>query len=137
MSHLRQELPTAIVASEEVAMYSQKYRKLRLGGSFCNGPRTLKISKTADNKNIPIYLDFDRNRPNTGIRLLVGVPSCLKNSPKFGHFWSYSLGITCVTRFSRVCVRIPSQACYLLVRITLIRCFGPPRARDSEGGRGD
>ena len=31
------------------------------------------------------------------------IPSCLNNSPKFRHFWSYYLGITYVTRFSGLC----------------------------------
>ena len=30
------------------------YTKLRLGSPFCNGQRTLEISETADNKNMPI-----------------------------------------------------------------------------------
>ena len=51
-------------------------------------------------------LDFDRNSlQNTEIRLdlLAGVPSCLNNFPKSGHFWSYFLGITYVTIFSGLC----------------------------------
>ena len=36
-------------------------------------------------------------------RAAVGVPSFLKNPPKFGYFWSYFLGITYVTRFSGLC----------------------------------
>ena len=45
------------------------YRKLRLGGPFCNGPRTLEISKNGRRQKYP-NLDFDRIQPNTRIRLL-------------------------------------------------------------------
>ena len=36
--------------------YRESLRNLRLGGPFCNGPRTFEISKTADIKNIPIEI---------------------------------------------------------------------------------
>jgi hypothetical protein len=91
------------------------FRKLRLGCPFWNGPRTLEISKTSDNKKYP-YLDFDRNRPNTGIRPLAEVPSCLKDPPEFGDFWYYSLEITYISGFSDACPhssRIKSLAYFL------------------------
>ena len=34
---------------------------------------------------------------------MAAVPSNPNNSPKSGHFWSYSLGITYVTIFSGLC----------------------------------
>ena len=50
---------TTLFAPPKTSIFSPNslgipYRKLSLGGPFCNGPKTLEISKTADNKNIPI-----------------------------------------------------------------------------------
>ena len=50
---------TTLFAPQKTSIFSPNslgipYRKLSLGGPFCNGPKTLEISKTADNKNIPI-----------------------------------------------------------------------------------
>ena len=66
-------------------------------------------------------LDFDRNQPNTGIRLLVGVPSCLKNLPKFEHFWSYFLGITYVTRFLSLCPHSSFKFRYEYIGVYILR----------------
>ena len=67
-------------------------------------------------------LDFDRNWLNTGIRVLAAVPSNLNNSPKSGHFWSYSLGITYVTIFSGLC---PHSSLKSLLILSLRYGTGP------------
>jgi hypothetical protein len=38
----------------KIWLHRYSLRNLRLGSPFCNGPKTLEISETANNKNTPI-----------------------------------------------------------------------------------